>query len=79
MATSVNPVSAEMKEATAITVLRCMLISYAEEKKLPFESALLSFSQSLTYEALFDFETEIWKEGPDYLRGLYEEELKKGT
>lgn len=79
MATSVNPVSAEMKEATAITVLRCMLISYAEEKKLPFELALLNFSQSLTYEALFDFETEIWKEGPDYLRGLYEEELKKGT
>lgn len=79
MAISANKVSVELKEATAITVLRCMLISYAEEKKLPFELALLNFSQSLTYEALFDFETEIWKEGPDYLRGLYEEELKKGT
>jgi hypothetical protein len=35
---------------------------------------MLDFSRSRTSEALFDFATEIWKEGPEYLRGLYEEE-----
>ncbi len=33
-----------------------------------------AFAQSRTYDALFDFDAEIWKEGPDYLRGLYDEE-----
>ena len=69
-----NPVTVEAKEATAINVMRCMLTAYAEDKRIPFEQAMLDFSQSRTYEALFDFATEIWKEGPEYLRGLYEEE-----
>lgn len=67
-------VSTERKEATAITVMRCMLMSYANENHIPFEQAILEFSKSATYEDLFDFETEIWKEGPDYLRALYDEE-----
>ncbi|MBR1590621.1 MAG: hypothetical protein IJ657_06070 [Acidaminococcaceae bacterium] len=67
-------VSTERKEATAITVMRCMLVSYANEKHIPFDQVISDFSRSKTYEDLFDFETEIWKEGPDYLRSLYEEE-----
>ena len=74
MPTSDNPVTTERKEATAITVMRCMLTAYAEEKQIPFEQAMLAFSQSRTYEDLFDFSTDIWKEGPAYLRGLYDEE-----
>ena len=74
MPTCHNPVTVEAKEATAITVMRCMLTAYAEEKRIPFEQAMLDFSQSRAYEALFDFATNIWKEGPEYLRGLYEEE-----
>ena len=77
MPTCHNPVTVEAKEATAITVMRCMLTAYAEDKQIPFEQAMLDFSQSRTYEALFDFATEIWKEGPEYLRGLYEEEVKQ--
>ena len=77
MPTFDNPVTMEAKEATAITVMRCMLTAYAEEKRIPFEQAMLDFSQSRTYEALFDFATEIWKEGPEYLRGLYEEEVNQ--
>ena len=76
MLTSDRLVTEERKEATAITVMRCMLTAYAEEKQIPFEEAMLAFSQSGTYEDLFDFSTGIWKEGPEYLRGLYEEELK---
>jgi hypothetical protein len=56
--------------------MRCMLLTYAEEQRIPFEEAMLSFSQSKSYEALFDFDTEIWKEGPEYLRCLYNEELQ---
>ena len=70
-------VSEEQKEATAITVMRCMLVSYAEEKGIPFEDAILAFSRSSTYEDLFDFDTAIWREGPTYLRALYDEESAK--
>ncbi len=77
MPTFDNPVTAEAKEAAAITVMRCMLTVYAEEKQIPFEQAMLDFSQSHTYEALFDLATEVWKEGPEYLRGLYDEELSR--
>ncbi len=77
METSVNTVTAERKEATAITVMRCMLVTFSEEKHIPFEKVMLDFSKSGTYEDLFDFDTEIWKEGPDYLRCLYDEECSK--
>ena len=40
---------------------------------------MLAFSTSRTYSDLFDFDTQIWKEGPDYLRGLYEEEMGAET
>ena len=76
MEASANTVTQDRKEATAITVMRCMLVTYSEEHNIPFENAMLAFSQSRTYEDLFDFPTEIWKEGPDYLRSLYDEELE---
>ena len=63
-----------LKEATAITVMRYMLTQYARDHQVSFEEALLQFSRSKTYNGLFDYETAIWKEGPDYLRGLYDEE-----
>ncbi len=69
-------VSEKQKEATAILVMRCMLSSYSKQNKISFEDAVLSFSNSKTYEALFDYDTEIWKEGPDYLMSLYVEENK---
>ena len=37
---------------------------------------MLQFGKSSTYESLFDFDTAIWKEGPDYVMELYEEELQ---
>lgn len=27
----------------------------------------------MTYQILFDFETEVWKEEPDYLRHIFEQ------
>ena len=75
METTINQITPDRKEATAISVMRCMLLTYAEEQRIPFEEAILSFSHSKTYEDLFDFDTEIWKEGPECLRCLYDEEL----
>ena len=77
MVTSSDAVSTDRKDATAITVMRCMLLTYAEEKGTSFEQALQEFAQSRTYGALFDFDAGVWKEGPDYLRWLYDEELAK--
>lgn len=70
-------VSDEQKEFSAITVMRCMLTAYAEDNKISFEQALLDFSKSRSYQMLFDYETEVWKEGPEYLRYLYESEIKE--
>lgn len=33
------------------------------------------FSQSVTFMKLFDFETELWRESPDYIIECYLEEL----
>lgn len=71
------PITDKQKEATAIIVMRCMLFTYSEQMQIPFENALLAFAKSRIYEGLFDFSTEIWKEGPDYLRDLYDEELSQ--
>ncbi len=41
-------------------------------ENISYEEALLRFTSSRAYEALFDFDTEIWKEGSDYLLSLYD-------
>ena len=68
-------VSDETKEACAIETMRYMLQNYSQDKGIPFQEALLTFTTSSTYQVLFDFETEVWKEGPDYLRSLFEKAL----
>lgn len=39
---------------------------------ISYEDALLRFTSSRIYDALFDFDTEIWKESPVYLLNLYD-------
>ncbi len=74
MAMSSNSmVSNETKEACAVETMRYMLQEYAQEKNIPFEQAFFAFSSSSTYQVLFDFETAVWKEGPDYLRTLFDQ------
>ncbi len=70
-------VSEQQKELCAVTTMRRMIESFADEKKISYEEALLSFAASETYKAIFDFETGIWREGPEYFRSLYEEELSR--
>lgn len=70
-------ISTETKEACAIETMHYMLQRYASENDLTFEEAMLKFASSSTYEVLFDFETAVWKEGPDYLLCLFERALEK--
>ncbi len=65
----------ETKEACAVENMRFMLQDYAEENGISFEEALFRFSASSTYNVLFDFETAVWKEGPAYIRGLFDKAL----
>ena len=50
--------------------------SLSWKHNLPFEEAMLQFAESSTYDMLFDFDTAVWKEGPDYLLDLYEDEIR---
>lgn len=75
MVTYVETVSDRRKNACAINLMRNMLVKYSQKHKTSFENAMIHFAESATYELLFDFDTAVWKEGPDYLLDLYEEEL----
>lgn len=74
MAMPANSVSDKRKNACAVNLMRSMLVKYAQKHNVPFEDAMLQFTESATYETLFDFDTAVWKEGPDYLLDAYEEE-----
>ena len=70
MATTVTE---KQMESCAVSTTRRMVEKYAEKSGVPFEDAFFRFTRSCIYDALFDYETGIWMEGPDYLMGLYEE------
>lgn len=72
-------VTDSQREACAVGAMRAMLEDLSSASGVPLEGLLLEFAASRTYEALFDFETRVWAEGPDYLRGLWEREKGAGT
>lgn len=75
MAIYSDSVSDQMKNTCAINLMRNMLVKYVQKHNTSFENAMIQFAESNMYEMLFDFDTAVWKEGPDYLLDLYEEEL----
>lgn len=60
------------KESCAVTAMRDAVISLSAREGIPYEEALLRFTSSRVYDALFDYGTGIWKESPDYLLSLYD-------
>ncbi len=62
-----NQVTDTLREHTALTVMRLMLNDYAQQSGVSFDEAMQAFTMSPAYEALFDYDTGLWKEGPDYL------------
>ncbi len=67
-----NIVTDQQKETCAILVMRSMLETYSEKYNIPFSEALERFANSPIYDGLFDFDTGLWAEGPDYLLSFYE-------
>ena len=70
-----NALNDTQKEALALTTMRLMLQQYSEKHSLNFEDAFYLFSNSAAYTTLFDYDTELWKEGPAYLMAIFEEAL----
>lgn len=60
------------KETCAVINMRNTVELIAIDYNISYEEAMLKFTNSCVYEALFDFETGIWKEGSEYILSLYE-------
>ncbi|MBQ1413380.1 MAG: hypothetical protein IIY93_09355 [Clostridia bacterium] len=61
----------KQKEACAVINMRDAVALLAEREHIPYEEAMLRFGASTIYDALFDFDTGVWKESPVYLLDLY--------
>lgn len=44
----------------------------AERENVLYVEALTRFAESKVYDALFDYETGVWREDSDYLLSLYD-------
>ncbi len=64
-------VTIQQKEYAALTTMRLMLNDYAAQQGVSFDEAIGRFASSAAYDALFDYETGLWREGPDYLRAFW--------
>ncbi|WP_165248630.1 hypothetical protein [Adlercreutzia sp. ZJ141] len=69
-----EPLTESQMEACAIMVMRMMLEDFSNDKGYSFPEALVGFAGSNTYQMLFDYDTRLWAEGPDYLRGIWTRE-----
>ncbi len=71
MVTSNDKMTTDQKETCAVISMRDAVALLAQEKQISYEDALLLFADSRIYDALFDYDTGIWKESPEYLLDLY--------
>ena len=60
------------KESCAVTIMRDAIEALSLRDGISYEDALLHFTSSKVYAALFDYDTDIWRESPDYLLNLYD-------
>lgn len=71
MVTSNDKMTTDQKETCAVISMRDAVALLAQERQISYEDALLLFADSRIYDALFDYDTGIWKESPEYLLDLY--------
>ena len=60
------------KESCAVSLMRDTVKELALRDTMSYEDALLRFINSKVYKTLFDSDTGIWRESPDYLLNLYD-------
>ena len=72
METSCNNFTDSQKENCAVDIMRDAVEALSSRDGISYEDALLRFTSSRVYDALFDHRTGIWKESADYLLNLYD-------
>ena len=70
-----NEIEVTKIENSVSYLIQEMLENYSKEHNIPFDDALDLFSKSKTYEALYDVDTRLYREGPDYIQEWFENEL----
>ena len=63
--------NAEQKKFCTDLILTDVIMDMAEEEKKTWQEARSKIINSSAYMALYDFETGLWKNGPDYFRDYY--------
>lgn len=71
MATLSYELSDKQRENCAVLNMRDAVAKISHQQDIPYEEALLLFTDSPVYNALFDFETGVWRESPEYLLALW--------
>ena len=66
-------VSPEIKAACADMILTDAIEDMAKDKGITVAEARDRMFSSKAVEVLYDFDSELWKEGPDYFRYYYEQ------
>ena len=65
METSTYNFSDSQKEYCAVTIMRDAIEMLSLRDNISYENALLRFTGSKVYEALFDYDTGLWRESSD--------------
>lgn len=76
MVKSASDLNKSQKECAATAILADAVETFAERENISCEEALLRFASSVVYDALYDYETGIWKESGKYLISLYDHYAK---
>ena len=67
----------EKMKACADMTLANAIEDMAEEDNISIEEARNRIMESKSYECLYDFETGMWQEGPDYFRDFMKRNEKR--
>ena len=61
-----------IKETTADLLLVMAIEDMAKQDKISIAKARHKLITSKTYNSLYNFDTALWKEWPDYIRAYYD-------
>ena len=70
-----NSITDNQRESCSVLVMQKLLEKYSEKHKVAFDEAFSIFAKSKIYNQLFNYETRLWTEGPDYLLKLFEDNI----
>lgn len=71
-----NLITDNQRESCSVLVMQKLLEKYSEKHNVSFDEAFSIFAKSQIYNQLFNYETRLWTEGPDYLLKLFEDNIK---